>query len=406
VETLIADGAGNLIAADWGRSLSRWDGTNWSRIGSGTDDGINALALDSAGHLFVGGFFTTAGNTFSPYLVQANLTGSGTIAPTVRETTFSEVTATSATLGGTLTHDGNTPVTTSGLLYALTSENPQPEVGEPGVTMLTSSGSTSFFFLTANAAGLTSGVEYSVRAFATNSAGTSYSSTRHFTTLNNDATLSGLLVDTATLSPGFGATTTSYQTEILFGTTSLTIRPTASSAGATIRVNNVPVTSAGLGRLIALNEGANAITVSVKAQDALTTKVYDITATRLGQLASWRKVWYGTSSSTGDASDSADPHGTGVPNLAAYAFFGPNQNPAQLQPRSLPQPEVSEGYLTLRFTEPSGISGVTYGAEASSSLQADSWQPVTDSGVAPEHIFRVPLTGDSKVFLRLTVTTP
>jgi hypothetical protein len=41
---------------------------------------VYALALDPAGHLFVGGDFTYAGTKLSPFLAQANLRGGVTVA--------------------------------------------------------------------------------------------------------------------------------------------------------------------------------------------------------------------------------------------------------------------------------------------------------------------------------------
>ena len=38
-----------------------WNGTNWSGLGSGMDNKVNALALDRSGNLFAAGSFTTAG---------------------------------------------------------------------------------------------------------------------------------------------------------------------------------------------------------------------------------------------------------------------------------------------------------------------------------------------------------
>jgi hypothetical protein len=59
VNALAADGAGNLYAGS-----EKWDGTSWSVLGSGPDAeslvGVQALAVDGAGNLYVGGSFETA----------------------------------------------------------------------------------------------------------------------------------------------------------------------------------------------------------------------------------------------------------------------------------------------------------------------------------------------------------
>jgi uncharacterized delta-60 repeat protein len=124
----------------------------------------------------------------------------------------------------------------------------------------------------------------------------------------------------------------------------------------------------------------------------------------LSALDTWRSAWYGPgATNTGNAANTADPYHTGIPNLLVFAFFGPNQDPATAQIRLLPQVSASGGFLSYHFSEPVGVSGLSYGAEWSTTLQAGDWQAVTDMGVTPgEHLFRVPMDG-AKKFLRLVV---
>jgi hypothetical protein len=72
----------------------------------------------------------------------------------------------------------------------------------------------------------------------------------------------------------------------------------------------------------------------------------------------------------------------------------------------MPQPQLSENALEYRFTEPAGVSGVTYLAEYCDSLTTGNWLPVPDSGTPPQHIFTLPLSGDRQRFMRLRVTAP
>jgi hypothetical protein len=53
--------------------VAKWDGSAWSALGSGVNDTVNALAVDGAGHLFVGGCFTLAGTNAAPYVAEAIL---------------------------------------------------------------------------------------------------------------------------------------------------------------------------------------------------------------------------------------------------------------------------------------------------------------------------------------------
>ncbi len=143
----------------------------------------------------------------------------------------------------------------------------------------------------------------------------------------------------------------------------------------------------------------------------------------------WRQVWYNTAVNSGNAAGTADPYRTGVKNLVVFAHLGPNQNPASAQSSQLPQPQFSQpqqvqasqpqqvqasqfqqaqasgGNLYFSFTQPAGVSGVTYGAEWSATLQND-WQPIPDTGIGTQHIFSVPIGTKPQLFLRLTVSEP
>jgi len=59
--------------------------------------------------------------------------------------------------------------------------------------------------------------------------------------------------------------------------------------------------------------------------------------------------------------------------------------------------------LFYDFFEPAGVSGVTFGAQASADLSVGSWQPIPDTGGGGEHIFSVPVGANSQSFIRLTL---
>ena len=126
----------------------------------------------------------------------------------------------------------------------------------------------------------------------------------------------------------------------------------------------------------------------------------------LTPLQIWRQRWYGTTNNTGNASDTAAPYGNQIPNLVVFAFFGPDGNPQTVNPSQLPQPQISGDSLTCQFTEPAGVSGITYHGESSTSLSAGTWQSVADSGVAPQHIFQAPILGNQQLFFRFRITAP
>ena len=123
-------------------------------------------------------------------------------------------------------------------------------------------------------------------------------------------------------------------------------------------------------------------------------------------LQTWRQTWYGTEDNSGNAEDTADPYHTGIPNLLVFAFLGPNQNPALAKIIQLPQVQKSGGNLLFSFTQPTDVSGITYGAEWSQTLLSGSWTAVADTGKLPQHTFSVPVDTKTTLFMRLKVTSP
>ena len=97
----------------------------------------------------------------------------------------------------------------------------------------------------------------------------------------------------------------------------------------------------------------------------------------------------------------ADADQDGMADLIDYAFglhAAPNNQ--------LPQGQRLGDNYVIDFTQPAGVTNITYGAEFSTSLLPDSWIGVPDSGSAGRHIFSVPVPADGKLFLRLKVTGP
>jgi len=77
---LAVDSAGNLYAGgyfvnmcgDKAPCIAEWNGTDWSALRTGID-GVSALAVDSAGNLYAGGSFTsTNGVTITSYIAKWN----------------------------------------------------------------------------------------------------------------------------------------------------------------------------------------------------------------------------------------------------------------------------------------------------------------------------------------------
>ena len=92
----------------------------------------------------------------------------------------------------------------------------------------------------------------------------------------------------------------------------------------------------------------------------------------------------------------------GIANLIEYAFGLSGAN----NTARLPQPQRAGDSLEMRFTEPAGVTGITYGAEWSATLQPGSWKDIPDTGSGTEHVFSVPEATAPNLFLRLKVTQP
>ena len=115
----------------------------------------------------------------------------------------------------------------------------------------------------------------------------------------------------------------------------------------------------------------------------------------------WRQLHFGLSANTGNGADHFDFDHDGLVNLIEYAF---GLNPTIPDAHLLPEAQRAAGNFSCAFTQPSGVVGITYGAEWSDDLV--TWNPVTDAGVSPQHVFSVPMAGKTSLFLRLTAAAP
>jgi hypothetical protein len=83
VHTAVTDGSGNLYIGAYfttagnalANSVAQWNGSSWSALGSGMNNAVYALAV-SGSTLYAGGLFTTAGTNFSANAALAYLPGS------------------------------------------------------------------------------------------------------------------------------------------------------------------------------------------------------------------------------------------------------------------------------------------------------------------------------------------
>jgi hypothetical protein len=126
----------------------------------------------------------------------------------------------------------------------------------------------------------------------------------------------------------------------------------------------------------------------------------------LANLLSWQQTWFGDPTSS-SAALNADPYQIGVQNIQVFAFLGPYQDPSTASPSQLPQLQMGGGDLFYSFTEPAGVSGITYGAQWSATMQLNDWHTIADTGdpsaTPPVHLFSIPMSTSTPLFMRLTV---
>jgi len=96
---------------------------------------------------------------------------------------------------------------------------------------------------------------------------------------SSNAYLSNLNISSGSLSPAFSPTNPGYAVSVGNDITSVTVTPTVSDSNATVRVNNVPVASGSPSTPIALNTGANTISIVVTAPSG-NNRSYTVVVTR------------------------------------------------------------------------------------------------------------------------------
>ncbi|MFZ9681431.1 MAG: beta strand repeat-containing protein, partial [Bacteroidia bacterium] len=148
-------------------------------------------------------------------------TSGSSSAPTVTTTAASNVGSTTATTGGNVTSDGGAAVSARGVAYATTSD--------PTTANSTTSDGTGTGSFVSSITGLNSSTLYNVRAYATNSVGTSYGSNETFTTTAPSpeivVTSSSFTSDFGTVLTGANSATSSYSVSGSNLTADITITP-------------------------------------------------------------------------------------------------------------------------------------------------------------------------------------
>ncbi len=288
-------GGGLYIAFDWGQ----YAGT----LSTTTVVSCNSQGLANG---LLGGQGASAPTTISVSSFRPETRLGVPYTPTVTTPSNASITATTATLGGNLTRDWGATVTARGVVYALTSVNASPVIGGTGVTNVIDASTTTGVF-TENITGLTPGAAYSFAAYATNSIGTSYTTpVSAFSTLSAAPTVTAITPNGGPIAGGQSVTITGTN---FTGTTGVTIGGTAAT-GVTV-VNATTIT--------ATTPAQAAGTASVVVTTPGGSNPFNLLYTYLTPQEAWRLQFFGITTNTGKAADTADPDGDGNDNRFEYA---------------------------------------------------------------------------------------
>lgn len=159
----------------WSTTANPTISNNKTNDGSGTGTFVSSITgLTASTTYHVRAYATNSIGT--AYGDDITFTTIAATTPTVTTTTASSITSTSATTGGNVSYAGSSSVTARGVCWS-TNANPTISDGK------TSDGTGTGTF-TSTISGLTAGVTYHYRAYATSSVGTAYGSDLTFTTLS------------------------------------------------------------------------------------------------------------------------------------------------------------------------------------------------------------------------------
>ena len=221
-------------------------------------------------------------------------------------------------------------LTAQGVVFSLSTTNNNPQLGGNGVTAVSGSFDAVTKTITSAAiTGMAPGSTYTFAAYATNSAGTGYSSVGVITIPNTNANLSALAISSGTLAPAFAASTLTYTASSAVPTMSVT--PTAAAAGSIVKVNGGVVGSGSPSTAIPLVAGINTITILVTAPDGSTQQSYTVAVSRAANppvlaAATTKSAVLATSATLG-GSITEENGGPITERGIVYALTSANNNP-------------------------------------------------------------------------------
>jgi hypothetical protein len=226
---------------------------------------------------------------------------------------------------------------------------------------------------------------YHYRCVATNSMGITYGIDQVVPSRN--AALTNLILVTGTLSPSFTSNNTVYVATVSNAVSTVSIKPVAADAAASIKVNGISVPSGSNSSPINLVTGNNILTTSVISPDGIITNIYTVTVTRQTPYQTWAAANNLTGPNSGP---NEDFDGDGNCNLAEFAINTDPKVPSPglvLTVASVLNPADSEHYLTISHRRRIAPGTLIYQFQSSEDL--GTWTDVP--GGQLEQITAVPV---------------
>lgn len=181
--SITSDNGGTITAKGvcWSKSNNPTINNDKTSNGNGTGSFTsNLIGLEPNTLYYVRAYATNSSGT--GYGNNVTFTTKSLTVPSLTTSSVSNILAFSASGGGNITYDGGDAVTSRGICWSI---NPSPTTALD-TKIITGTGTGTFI---SNMTGLIHGTKYYIRAFATNSVGTSYGDEINFTTQNGKVTL-------------------------------------------------------------------------------------------------------------------------------------------------------------------------------------------------------------------------
>jgi gliding motility-associated-like protein len=272
---------------------------NGTTVSSGTASG--AITLNTSGATIINTVITAQDGTTHTYALTVNKNGSSiaNLAAIVLEP------FTPLTITGEQSYSSNVPFSTGSITLTPTVKDANATIKVNGATVSSGTASPA---ITLNVGNNTITIVTLAQDAVT---------TLTYTVIVNRAASDNAGLASILLNPSspLVASGDNFSTSVPFTTSSVTVKPTAKDANATIKVNGTTVSSGSASSSIALNVGTNTITIGTTAQDGTTTRVFVVTVTRAASnnagLASILLSPYSTLQLSGDDFSTSVPFSTG-----------------------------------------------------------------------------------------------